>query len=105
MSGLTNYNYGGCQSVGKLRYREASDYDVYMEHLENPVHPSFELVKRIGSKNAWIVHDTANGLYCCQSYDTIVSVEIGGESVDLGRWSNSTTRHQGEFRRWVDSRK
>ena len=46
------------------------------------------------------VKDVANDLVCLQSYYTIVSVMIGDEAVDLGKWSPTTGRHQCEFRRW-----
>lgn len=103
MAKLENFNYGGgyLMGVGYLRYREADDYGVYLNNLENPKVPSFEYVCRLRHKNAWVVRDTANGTVCLQSYSTIVSMQLpDGGSVDFGRWSNTTTRHQGDFRDW-----
>lgn len=41
--------------------------------------------------------DYGNGEYALQSYDTIVSRYKGGKVEHLGRWSNTTSRHQREF--------
>lgn len=87
--------------VGHLPYEPATDCRVYLEHLENGRSPEFEKICRIGSKNAWVVRDTVNNVICCQSYRTIVAMKVGDSAVDFGRWSMSTTRHQGDFRSWV----
>ena len=47
--------------------------------------------------------DHQNGTFEIQSYDTIVSRCINGKVEDLGKWSNTTTRHQKEFRRQFEN--
>lgn len=43
------------------------------------------------------VLDYGNGVYELQSYDTIVSRADHGKVTHLGKWSNTTSRHQREF--------
>lgn len=97
---LKNYNYGGRMGVGYMSFEPAGDTKVYLEYLENPKTPVFEKVCRLGSKSAWVVRDTANGLVCLQSYNTIVAIKNGRESIDLGKFSVTTTGHQSAFLSW-----
>lgn len=83
-----------------MRQYDIDETAKYLESLENPVRPDWELVEGLGNKQAWVVRDRANGTVCLQSYHTIVSVQAGDGSVDLGKWSPTTGRHQSEFRRW-----
>ena len=46
-----------------------------------------------------IVIDYGNGIYELQSYSTIVSRCENGKVEHLGRWSQTTSRHQREFER------
>ena len=43
--------------------------------------------------------DHENGTIELQSYDTVVSRCVNGKVEELGKWSNTTTRHQKEFRK------
>ena len=80
-------------------------YSEYLESLQNPKHPDFELVQELpgcthsfsGAGHAWIVHDRANDVICLQSFATVVSVLAGDEPVKLGNWSKTTTTHQNKF--------
>ena len=83
-----------------MKQYSVKETEKYIEMLESPKTPKWELIEPIGNKQAWIVKDVANGLVCLQSYYTIVSVMIGDEAVELGKWSPTTGRHQYEFRRW-----
>lgn len=60
-----------------------------------------ELVARFDSRKSFYgkahVIDYGNGVYELQSYDTIVSKCENGKVTHLGKWSNTTTRHQREF--------
>ena len=47
--------------------------------------------------------DHENGTFELQSYDTIVSRCINGKVEELGKWSNTTTRHQKEFRKQFEN--
>lgn len=82
-----------------MRRYSITDTKAYLERLEYPATPVWEEVCQIDSCQAWVVRDTANGLVCLQSYSTIVSFKVGGETVHLGRWSNTTSRHQAKFAR------
>ena len=97
---LKSYNYGGTMGVGHMSFEPASDTKVYLEYLEDPKTPVFEKVCRLGHKNAWVVRDTANGLVCLQSYRTIVAIKNGSDSIDLGKFSVTTTSHQSKFSSW-----
>lgn len=92
----------------KHKWEYPYHYAEYFKSLENPNHPKFELVEELevghtgfdGSGHAWVVRDTENDVICLQSYLTIVSVKAGDDSVDLGKWSRTTTRHQFRFSAW-----
>lgn len=60
-----------------------------------------ELVARYDARKSFYgkahVIDYGNGTYELQSYDTIVSRCENGKVTHLGKWSNTTTRHQREF--------
>lgn len=43
--------------------------------------------------------DYENGTLLLQSYNTIVSRCVDGKVEELGKWSQTTTRHQKEFRK------
>lgn len=45
------------------------------------------------------VLDFGNGFYQLMSYETIVSECKNGVVKELGKWSQTTTRHQKEFRK------
>lgn len=45
------------------------------------------------------VIDYENGVIELQSYNTIVSRCIDGKVEELGKWSQTTSRHQREFRK------
>ena len=45
------------------------------------------------------VIDRENGTIDLYSYDTLVSKCINGNVIHLGKWSQTTTRHQKEFER------
>lgn len=63
----------------------------------------FELVPRYDTRKSFYgkarVVDHENGTIELQSYDTIVSRCINGKVEELGKWSQTTTRHQKEFRK------
>ena len=63
----------------------------------------YELEARYDSRASFYgkahVIDYGNGEYSLQSYDTIVSTCKNGKVTHLGKWSNTTTRHQREFER------
>lgn len=84
-----------------------SEYYDYLNMLEKPRLPHFELVSKlevgrgsfVGAGHAWIVRDTENGIICLQSYSTIVSFKVGNKVIDC--WSGktrATTHHQNRFR-------
>ena len=89
------------------------EWQTYLNSLESPKYPEFELVEELGvgsgsfngSGHAWVVKDTANNVVCLQSYATIVSVQAGAESVDLGKWSRTTSHHQSLFGVWCHNHK
>ena len=83
-----------------MKQYSVRETEKYMAMLESPKAPVWELVEALGNKQAWVVRDVANGVVALQSYWTIVSVKMGCEAVDLGKWSPTTGRHQYEFRRW-----
>ena len=49
------------------------------------------------------VIDYENGTFELQSYNTIVSRCVNGKVEELGTWSNTTTRHQKEFRKQFEN--
>jgi hypothetical protein len=61
----------------------------------------FELVPRFDSRKSFYgkahVIDHENGLLELQSYNTIVSRCNNGKVEHLGKWSQTTSRHQREF--------
>ena len=63
----------------------------------------FELVPRYDTRKSFYgkarVIDHENGTIELQSYDTIVSRCVNGKIEELGKWSQTTTRHQKEFRK------
>ena len=63
----------------------------------------FELVPRYDPRKSFYgkarVIDHENGTIELQSYDTIVSRCVNGKVEELGKWSQTTTRHQKEFRK------
>ena len=82
-----------------MRRYSITDTKAYLDHLESPKTPVWENVCQIDNCQAWVVRDTANGLVCLQSYSTIVSFKLGGETVHLGKWSVTTSKHQSAFAR------
>ena len=63
----------------------------------------YELAARFDARQSFYgkahVIDYENGTIELQSYDTIVSRCVNGKVEELGKFSNTTTRHQREFRR------
>lgn len=61
----------------------------------------YELTARYDSRKSFYgkahVIDHENGTLELQSYDTIVSRCVNGVVEHLGKWSQTTTRHQNEF--------
>ena len=61
----------------------------------------FELSARYDARKSFYgkarVIDYKNGVLWLMSYDTIVSKCINGKVKHLGKWSQTTTRHQREF--------
>lgn len=49
------------------------------------------------------VIDYENGTLELQSYNTIVSRCVNGKVEELGKYSNTTTRHQKEFRKQFEN--
>lgn len=63
----------------------------------------YELEARYDARKSFYgkahIIDYGNGCIELQSYDTIVSRCIHGHVEELGKWSQTTSRHQREFRR------
>lgn len=63
----------------------------------------YELEARFDARQSFYgkarVIDYENGVLELESYTTIVSRCIDGKIEELGKWSQTTTRHQKEFRR------
>lgn len=61
----------------------------------------YELYPRYDSRKSFYgkahVIDHGNGTLELQSYDTIVSRCVNGKVEHLGKWSQTTSRHQREF--------
>lgn len=61
----------------------------------------YELTARYDARKSFYgkahVIDHENGTVELQSYDTIVSRCVNGVVEHLGKWSQTTTRHQNEF--------
>lgn len=63
----------------------------------------YELSARYDARKSFYgkahVIDYENGIIELQSYNTIVSRCVNGEVEELGEYSQTTTRHQKEFRK------
>ena len=63
----------------------------------------YELIARYDSRKSFYgkaqVIDYGNGTLELKSYDTIVSRCVNGKVEHLGKWSQTTSRHQKEFER------
>lgn len=63
----------------------------------------YELEARYDARQSFYgkahIIDHENGVYELQSYDTIVSRCENGKVTHLGKWSQTTSRHQREFER------
>lgn len=63
----------------------------------------YELEARFDARRSFYgkarVIDYENGILELESYNTIVSRCINGKVEELGKWSQTTTRHQKEFRK------
>ena len=59
--------------------------------------PRYDAHKSFYGKAHIIDHE--DGTIELLSYDTVVSRCINGKVEELGKWSNTTTRHQKEFRK------
>lgn len=61
----------------------------------------YELQPRYDSRKSFYgkahIIDHGNGTFELQSYDTIVSRCVNGKVEHLGKWSQTTSRHQREF--------
>lgn len=75
-----------------------SDYSAYLNALNEPKTPVWGKPERLTRGTpAWKVMDTANELTVLVSYNTVVSVWDGRTVRHLGKWSNTTSRHQRLF--------
>ena len=67
----------------------------------------YELCARYDARKSFYgkahVIDYESGTIELQSYNTIVSRCTNGKVEELGKWSNTTTRHQREFRTQFES--
>lgn len=67
----------------------------------------YELEPRFDARKSFYgkahVIDYENGTLELQSYNTIVSRCVNGKVEELGKWSNTTTRHQKEFRKQFEN--
>lgn len=91
---FTAYGMGEGRGVRFAPY----DYGKYMEALDEPKRPEWDTPVRLKKGcPCWKVYDRANGVMCCVSYDTVVSIVRGGRVVRLGKWSMTTSRHQRLF--------
>lgn len=63
----------------------------------------YELSARYDARKSFYgkahVIEYTDGSHALKSYDTIVSTERNGIVTHLGKWSNTTSRHQREFER------
>lgn len=63
----------------------------------------YELEARFDTRKSFYgkarIIDHENGTIELQSYNTIVSRCVDGKVEELGKWSQTTTRHQKEFRK------
>lgn len=84
-----------------MAWSEPYHEEKYLAYLENPEIPAWEKVEALNTNGtAYVVYDSANGVYALQSYSTVCAVKVGDTSEDLGKWSVTTSRHQGLFRCW-----
>lgn len=65
------------------------------------LNPQFDARKSFYGK-AHVI-DYENGTFELQSYETIVSRCVNGNVEELGKFSNTTTRHQKEFRKQFEN--
>ena len=67
----------------------------------------YELEARFDARKSFYgkahVIDHENGTFELLSYNNIVSRCVNGKVEDLGKWSNTTTRHQREFRKQFEN--
>lgn len=63
--------------------------------------PQFDARKSFYGK-AHVI-DFGDGTFELQSYNTIVSRCVDGKVEELGKWSQTTTRHQKEFRKQFEN--
>lgn len=67
----------------------------------------YELEARFDARKSFYgkahVIDYGNGTFELQSYNTIVSRCVNGKVEELGKFSNTTTRHQKEFRKQFEN--
>ena len=63
--------------------------------------PRFDSRKSFYGKAHIIDHE--NGTFELQSYNTIVSRCVNGNVEEFGKWSQTTTRHQKEFRKQFEN--
>lgn len=67
----------------------------------------FELEARFDARKSFYgkahVIDHEDGIMELQSYNTIVSRCVNGKVEELGKFSNTTTRHQKEFRKQFEN--
>ena len=88
------YDFG----TGRRVQFAPNDYSKYLGELNDPKTPVWGTPERLKAGTpAWKVFDRANGLWCCVSYNTVVSVYDGARVRELGKWSMTTTRHQKMF--------
>lgn len=67
----------------------------------------YELEARFDARKSFYgkahIIDHENGTFELQSYYTIVSRCVNGKVQELGKFSNTTTRHQKEFRKQFEN--
>ena len=67
----------------------------------------YELEPRFDARKSFYgkahVLDHEDGTFELQSYNTIVSRCVNGKVEELGTWSQTTTRHQKEFRKQFEN--
>ena len=67
----------------------------------------YELEARFNARKSFYgkahIIDHEDGTFELQSYNTIVSRCVNGKVEELGSWSQTTTRHQKEFRRQFEN--
>lgn len=67
----------------------------------------YELNARFDARKSFYgkahIIDHEDGTFELQSYDTIVSRCVNGKVEELGKFSNTTTRHQKEFRKQFEN--